>query len=128
MLQSSLFDGLSFDPFTLKQDGVAASEVDIGRCQVLQAFVVAVVIVVIDEAIDVRFEVARQVVVVEQDAVLERLMPALDLALGLRMTGRPAHVPHAGVPEPLRQVARDVARSVVAEQSRFVGDAGSGAP
>ena len=58
MVQSSLFDGLSFDPFTLKQDGVAASEVDIGRRQVLQTFMVAVVIVVIDEAIDVRFEVA----------------------------------------------------------------------
>jgi hypothetical protein len=45
--------------------------------------VVAPVIVVIDEATDVRFEVTRQVVVFEQDAVLERLMPTLDLALGL---------------------------------------------
>ncbi len=59
MLQSSLFDGVAFDPFALKQDGLSASEVDIGRCQILQAFVVALVIVVIDEAIDVRFEVAR---------------------------------------------------------------------
>jgi hypothetical protein len=58
VLQSSLFDGVSFDPFTLKQDGVAASEVDVGGGEVLQAFVVAAVIVVIDEAIDVRFEVA----------------------------------------------------------------------
>ena len=87
MLQSSLSDRVSFDPFALKQDGLAASEVDVGRRQVLQAFVVATVIVVIDEAIDVPFEVARQVVVVEQDAVLERLMPALNLALGLRMIG-----------------------------------------
>ena len=58
MLQSSLFDGLSFDPFALKQDGLTASEVDVGRCQVLQALMVAPVIVVLDEAIDVRFEVA----------------------------------------------------------------------
>ena len=50
----ALFDGVSFDPFTLQQDGLAASEVDVGGCQVLQAFVVAPVIVVIDEAIDVR--------------------------------------------------------------------------
>ena len=57
--QSSLSDGFSFDPFALKQDGLAASKVDVGRCQVLQAFVVAPVIVVIDEATDVRFEVAR---------------------------------------------------------------------
>ena len=41
------------------------SEVDIGRCEVLQALVVAAVIVVIDEAIDVRFQVAWQVVVLE---------------------------------------------------------------
>jgi len=50
VLQSSVFDGVSFDPFTLKQEGAAASEVDVSRRQVLQASVVAVVIVVIDEA------------------------------------------------------------------------------
>ena len=58
MLQSSLFDGLAFDPFALKQDGLTASEVDVGRGEVLQALMVAVVIVVIDEAIDLRFELA----------------------------------------------------------------------
>ncbi len=103
MLQSSLSDGLAFDPFTLKQNGVAASEVDVGRCEVLQAFMIAAVIVVIDEAIDVGFEIARQVVVVEQDAVLERLVPTFDLALGLGMVGRTAHVSHAGAIEPFRQ-------------------------
>ena len=66
MLQSSVFDGFAFDPFALKQDGLAASEVDIGRRQVLQAFMVAPAIVVIDEAIDVGFEVARQVVVLDR--------------------------------------------------------------
>ena len=57
--QSSLFDGLSFDPFSLQQDGLTASKVDIGRCQVPQALMVAAVIVVLDEAIDLRFEIAR---------------------------------------------------------------------
>src|SRR3954465_7759282 len=42
-------------------------------------------IVMIDELFDVGFEIARQVVVFQQDAVLERLMPAFDLALCLRM-------------------------------------------
>ena len=51
MLQSSVFDGLSFDPFALKQDGLAASEVDVGGREVLQALVIAAVIVVLDEAI-----------------------------------------------------------------------------
>jgi hypothetical protein len=58
VLQSSELDGLSFDPFALEQDGVTASEVDVGRRQVPQALMVASVIVVIDEAIDVRLEIA----------------------------------------------------------------------
>ena len=45
---------------------------------------VAPVIVVLDEARDLGFEIARQVIVLEQNAVLERLVPAFDLALGLR--------------------------------------------
>ena len=76
---------------------MASSEVDIGRCQVAQALVVALVIVVLDEAIDVGFKVTRQVVVFKQDAVLERLVPTLDLALGLGMAGRSADVVHAGL-------------------------------
>jgi hypothetical protein len=43
MLQSSLFDSVAFDPFAFQQDGLASVEVDIGRCQVLQAFVIAAV-------------------------------------------------------------------------------------
>ena len=39
MQQASSGDGLSFDPFPLDEDGLAASEVDIGRCQVAQAVV-----------------------------------------------------------------------------------------
>jgi len=35
VLQSSELDGVAFDPFTLKEDGLAASEVDVGRRQVL---------------------------------------------------------------------------------------------
>ena len=35
MLQSSLFDGVAFDPFAFQQDGLASVEVDVGRCQVL---------------------------------------------------------------------------------------------
>ena len=59
VLQSSEFDCVSFDPFTLEQDGLTAPKVDVGRRQVLQAFMVAPVIVVLDEAIDLRFEIAR---------------------------------------------------------------------
>jgi len=57
-------------------------EVDVGGRQVADALVIAQAIVVGDEGRDLGFEIARQVIVFEQDAVLERLMPALDLALG----------------------------------------------
>ena len=49
------------------------------------ALMVAAVIVVLDEGSDLGLEIAGQVVVLEQDAVLQGLVPALDLALGLGM-------------------------------------------
>jgi len=84
MLQSAFSNGLAFDPFSLQQDGLPASEVDVGRREVAQALMIAIMIVVLDEASDVGFEIAGQIVVFKQDAVLQGLMPALDLALGLR--------------------------------------------
>ena len=97
MLQSSLFDGVAFDPFSLQKDGRGSAEVDVGRCQVLQTFMVTPVIVVVDEARDLGFEITGQVVVLEQNAVLERLVPALDLALGLRMARGAANMSDATV-------------------------------
>ena len=110
VLQSSFPDGVAFDPFSLQQDGLAASEVDVGRCEIGPALVVAAVIVVPDEASDLRFEITGQIVILEQDAVLECLMPALDLALGLRMVGRAADLLHAVIVEPFGEIGRDVAR------------------
>lgn len=70
MKQTSRFDGLSFDPFSLLQDGLATPEVDVGGCEVLQALVVAPVVIVIDEGVDPLSEVAWQVVVFQQNAIL----------------------------------------------------------
>jgi hypothetical protein len=61
MQQASSGDGLSFDPFPFDEDGLAASEVDVGRCQVAQALVVSQMIVVGDEGSDLGFEVARRI-------------------------------------------------------------------
>ncbi len=91
MLQASLFDCLSFDPFSVQQDGLAPSEVDVCRSQIAQALVIAVVVVVGDEGLDLSLEVARQIVVLQQDPVLQRLVPSLDLALGLRVIGGAAN-------------------------------------
>ena len=82
------------------------------------------VIVVLDEARDLGFEITGQIIVLEQNAVLERLVPALDLALGLRMARGAANMRDATVLQPFRKIARDV-RSVIAEQSWFVHDLGA---
>ena len=113
MQQASVCDGLSFDPFSSQQDGVATAEVDVGRRQIAEALVVAQVIVVGDEGADLGFEVARQVIVFEQDSVLEGLMPAFNLALGHGVIGRAANVIHVLAVEPFGEVGRDVARSIV---------------
>jgi hypothetical protein len=85
MLQASVFDRFALDALALGEDGLGPPEVDIGRGQFVEALMVAGVIVMLDEGADLPFEIARQVVVVEQDAVLQGLVSALDLALRLRM-------------------------------------------
>lgn len=73
-----------------------------------QALVVTLMIVVIDEGLDLGFEVSRQEVIFQQDAVLECLMPAFDFALCLRMMRRTARMLHPYVLQPFGQIARDV--------------------
>ena len=85
MLQATVCDCLALDPFAFEEDGLGSSEVDVSRGKIVEALVIAGMVVMRHEGGDLAFEIAGQVVVLEQDAVLERLMPALDLALGLRM-------------------------------------------
>ena len=87
---------------------MSSPEVNIGRCQVGDAFVVAYMVVVTDEVSNLHLKVTGQVVDLEQDAVLEGLMPTLDLALGLGMHGSATRVIHAFVAQPRSQFARDV--------------------
>ena len=122
MYQASVLDGLSFDPFSFQQDGLAAPEVDVGRCEVGDGLVVSQVVVVGDEGGDLGLEIAGKIVVLQQDPVLERLVPALDLALGLGMEGSSADMVYAPIREPFCQVAGDVARAVVAQQSGSMRD------
>ena len=58
MSQSSMFDGLSIDPFSLFDDGFGPAEVGIGGRNVAQALMVALVVVVLDERLDLGLEVA----------------------------------------------------------------------
>ena len=119
--QAAIGDGLSLDAFAVEQDGLAAAEVDIGRGQVAQALMVAVMVVVGDEGLDLGLERAGQVVVLEQDAVLQGLVPALDLALGLRMAGRAADM----VDGLARRAIRPVRRRCSWARCRTAGVAGA---
>ena len=80
------------DPFSFCQNTRRPPEVDVGGGAIIDALVVAAVVVVGDECRDLGFEIAGQEVIFQQDAVLEGLVPTLDLALGHRMIGRAAEV------------------------------------
>ena len=83
MLQAAVFDSASFGPLSLRQDDPVASNIDAGGSKVIQVFVVAPVIVILDDGLDVGFEHTRQSVVFQPGPILQGLMPALDLAPGL---------------------------------------------
>ena len=85
MVQAAVLDGLFLDLFSPFDDGGVTPEVSVGGCDVTNALMVTLVIVMIDEGADLVFEIAGQIVVLQQDAVLQGLMPTLDLALGLRV-------------------------------------------
>ena len=82
MLQTTICDGLAFDPFAFEEDGLGPPEVDVSRSEIAEALVIASMVVALDEGRDLAFEIAGQVVVLKQDSVFERLTPALDLAPG----------------------------------------------
>jgi protein involved in temperature-dependent protein secretion len=60
VLQAPIFDGLSLDPFALLDDGWCPAEVGVGGGHIVQALVVALVVVVLDECLDLGLEVTWQ--------------------------------------------------------------------
>ena len=104
MLQSSLFHRLSFDGFSLPQYRLGVTEVDIRRRHIEQALVIPSVVVIVDKSFDVGLEVTRQIVVLQQQPVLDRLMPALNLALRHRVVWGTTDVVYALVFKPLAEL------------------------
>ncbi len=80
------------------------------------SLVVAMIVVMANERSDVAFKIAWKEVALQQDAVLECLMPAFNLALGLRMIGGTACVRHALVFQIIGQLPRHIAGAIVREQ------------
>jgi len=124
LLQAALLDCPFIDPFPFSENGFVAPEVDVGGCDVVQTLMVALVVVVVAKGPDLAFEIAGQIVVLEQDTVLHSLVPAFNFALGLWMEWRAADVLHVLLAQPFGQVTRDVARAVIAEQTRLVAHDG----
>ena len=110
MLQAPMFDGLSLDPFALFDDGRCPAEIGVGGRHIGQALVVSLMIMVFDEGLDLGFEIAGQKVVLQQDAVLQGLVPALDFALGLWMAWGAPHVAQLVGLDVFGQFTCDVAR------------------
>src|SRR6478672_71871 len=108
MLQAAVSDGGALDTIAFGEDRLCPAEVNVSRREIVDAFVITDVVVVLDEGADLSFEISRQVIVIEQDAVLQGLVPTLDLSLGLGMIRRPAHMLHTLVREPPCEIARDV--------------------
>jgi len=125
VLQPPMLDGLSLDPFALLDDGRGPAEVGVGGRHVVQALVVSLMVVVLDEGLDLGLKVAGQEVVFQQDAVFQGLVPAFDLALGLRMTRGAAHVAHLLGLDVFGQFARDVAGAVIRQQPGLVQHRGA---
>ena len=102
--------------FAFEEDGLGPPEVGVSRSEIAEALVIASMVVALDEGRDLAFEIAGQVVVLKQDAVLERLMPALDLALGLRMIRRSVDMRVVLLVQPIGKIARDIRRAVVRQK------------
>jgi hypothetical protein len=122
MLQAAVCDCGPLDALTFGEDRLGSSKIDVGGREVVDALVIADMIVVVDEGTDLPFEITGQIVVVEQNAVLQCLVSALDLSLGLRVIRGAAHMLHALAFEPLGQVVRDVTRTIVREKPWPVRD------
>ena len=108
MLQAAILDCLFLDLFPFSENVFVTSEVDVCRSDVVQALVITVVVVVIDEDTDLLFQIAWQVVVFQENPVLHGLVPAFDLALRLRMERSATNVLHLLLLHLFSQFTRDV--------------------
>ncbi len=93
-MQASRLECLSFDPFSSFQYDFILPEVDVSGCDVVEALVVALMVVLIDEGRDFRLKIAGLEVVFHQDAVLEGLMPAIARQANAKLSAERGRVMH----------------------------------
>ena len=124
MLQAALPDCHFLDLFPFSDDGLAPPEIDVGGCDVVQALMVAFVVIVIDEGPDLALEITGQIVIFQQNPILHRLMPALDFPLGLRMERGSSNMVHLVIFQPFGQITGGVTGTIVTQQARHVPNDG----
>ena len=105
-MQTTLRDGLWSGPFSFCQIGWPTAEGHIGRRQVVQAFVVSLLIVILDKPLDLFLQIAVQRVVLQQYLVLQTLAPVLDPALRSRMKERATNMTPSEGAHPTRRETR----------------------
>lgn len=113
-------DGELFLLLSAPQDFFAATVIDIGGRQVADAFVVAPLVVVLDELRHRPVECFRTAVDQHIQPGLQRLVEALQLAVGLGMMRRTPDVADRLHAQVILQHLSDVARPVVGEQPGLV--------
>lgn len=94
-MQAARFEPLSSYPFSLSQDGFVVAEVYVNRHDVVQALVISLMVVAVDEGCDLGFGIAVQEVVFQEDVVHQGLMRSLDFTLRLQVIRRTTKVLHA---------------------------------
>jgi hypothetical protein len=62
VLQATVCYCLALDPFAFEEDGLGASKIDVSWGEIVEALVIAGMVVVLDEGRDLAFEIAGQVV------------------------------------------------------------------
>lgn len=108
MVQAAGFNRSVLYVFSPFNDGCATPEVGVGGCDVADALVASMIVVMIHEGGDLVFKVTGQEVVFQQYLVLEGLMLALDFTLCLRMVGGSSNVIHTVIVEPVSEIAGDI--------------------
>ena len=58
IVQTTFRDGLLFDPFLFFQNSLTTTELNIGRRQVVQAFMLSLMILMMNELLDLFFKIA----------------------------------------------------------------------
>lgn len=118
VVQAAFFDRVSFDPFAFEQDGLSASEVDVGGSEIVEALMVTAMIVMLDEGRNLGFKVLLEEVVFKQDAVLQRLVPAFKFPLRLRVAGSAVNLVDLVFLQPFAEIGCDVTRTVAPTEGR----------